>query len=126
MAAMAASHRSRVAGTSPARSLDDRTWTDLDLDLVFSAIDRTQSTLGQHALYHRLRTAPVGSDLGAFEALVQRFSVDASARERAQLALAGLQDPQGYDLWWLARADGVERHSRYVVFPIITATALVL
>ena len=39
-------------------SLDERTWVDLNLDDVFAAIDRTQSTLGQHALYHRLRTAP--------------------------------------------------------------------
>ena len=46
MEAMAASHRGRSAATSRARSLDDRTWSDLDLDAVFEAIDRTQSTLG--------------------------------------------------------------------------------
>lgn len=54
--AIAASHAARVAGR-PGRSLDDRTWTDLNLDDVFVAIDRCESTLGQHALYHRLRTA---------------------------------------------------------------------
>ena len=40
------------------------------MDDVFAAVDRTQSTLGQHALYHRLRTAPVADHLAAFEALV--------------------------------------------------------
>ena len=125
MDAIAASHAERTTILG-GRSLEERTWVDLDLDLVFTTIDRTQSTLGQHALYHRLRTAPVGSDLGVFEALVQRFSVDASARERAQLALARLQDPQGYDVWWLARAGAIERRSWYVVFPILTAAAIML
>src|SRR5215213_8066386 len=108
MDAMAASHRGRIAALAQSRSLDERTWTDLNLDDVFAAVDRTCSTLGQHALYHRLRPAPVADHLPAFEALIDRFSVDAAARERAQLGLCGLQDPHGYDVWWLARADAVE------------------
>jgi hypothetical protein len=36
--------------------LDDRTWGDLDLDSVVQAVDRTESTLGQQALYYRVRT----------------------------------------------------------------------
>ena len=108
------------------RSLDERTWVDLNLDEVFAAIDRTQSTLGQHALYHRLRTAPVADHLEAFEALVRRITLDPAARERAQVALARLQDPHGYDVWWLASADAVERRSWYFVFPGLTAAAIVL
>ena len=86
--AMAESHASRVAVTH-GRSLDARTWSDLNLDEVFSAIDRTESTLGQHALYHRLRTTPVADHLESFEAIVNRMSVDEVARERAQLARTG-------------------------------------
>src|SRR5215211_5231927 len=56
---IAASHAARRAAFDTG-ALDDRTWTDLDLDDVFVAIDRTTSTLGQHALYHRLRMAPAG------------------------------------------------------------------
>src|SRR5687768_7017753 len=126
MAAMAASHRSRVAGTSPARSLDDRTWTDLDLDAVFAAIDRTQSTLGQHALYHRLRTTPAADQLATFEALVTRLERDGPARERAQLALDRLQDPQGYDIWWLAGAGAVEQRRWYPVFPVLFFTTILV
>ena len=95
MDAMAASHRARIAASNHGASLDDRTWRDLLMDDVFAAVDRTQSTLGQHALYHRLRTAPVADHLAAFEALVDRMSTDAAARERAQLALDRLQDPHG-------------------------------
>jgi hypothetical protein len=103
MDAIAASHRSRLSNLGSEGSLDDRTWDDLDLDAVFAAVDRTASTLGRHALYHRLRTAPVAANLDAFEVLVSRLEGDRALRERAQLALSRLSDPQGYDLWWLAR-----------------------
>jgi hypothetical protein len=123
--AISTSHVSRVAILGGA-SLDERTWVDLNLDDVFTVIDRTHSTLGQHALYHRLRTAPLAAHLGAFEALVHRMTIDAAGRERAQMALARLQDPHGYDVWWLAGAGAVERRSWYAVFPVLTAAAIVL
>ena len=126
MEAMAASHRARIAALTHSRSLDDRTWIDLNLDEVFAAIDRTSGTLGQHALYHRLRTAPVADHLPAFEALVSRFTVDGVARERAQMALSALQDPHGYDVWWLARPEAVARRQWYAIFPVLTATTIAL
>lgn len=122
--AIATSHASRVAVLTASRSLDDRTSADLNLDDIFGRIDHTVSTLGQHALYHRLRTAPAGDHLDAFEALVARMSTDMAARERAQIALDPLQDAHGYDLWWLGRANVVERRTWYVVFPILTSAAL--
>jgi hypothetical protein len=73
--AIAASHAHRIEAFGGG-SLDDRTWADLLLDDVFAAVDRTHSTLGQHALYHRLRTAPLAADLGAFEAVVLRMTTD--------------------------------------------------
>jgi hypothetical protein len=126
MDAISASHFARIAGSSDGQSLDERTWVDLNLDGVFAAIDRTHSTLGQHALYHRLRTAPVADHLGPFEALVTRMSVEPATRERAQLALARLQDPHGYDIWWLAATDAVERRAWHIVFPVLTAATIAL
>jgi hypothetical protein len=124
IAAMAASHRSRKSSIDGVDALDDRTWNDLNLDAVFGALDRTHSTLGQHALYHRLRTAPVAANPDAFEALVTRLQADAGARERAQMALSRLQDPQGYDLWWLHRHDAVQVERWYGAFPILTAATI--
>jgi len=115
--------RSRRAALN-LRGLDERTWNDLALDQIFAAIDRTVSTLGREALYARLRSAPVAPHVDAFEALVTRFSTDAEARKRAERALSRLQDPHGYDLWWLARGDGVETHRWHVVFPLLTATTV--
>ena len=121
--AIADSHRSRAAGEGGA-ALDDRTWTDLHLDDIFAALDRTMSTLGQHALYHRLRSVPSGRHLEAFEALVTRMSEDAPARERAQLALGRLTDPRGYDLWWLTQRDVLPRRGWHVVFPVLALATL--
>jgi len=123
--ALAASHLSRMAMTPGSRSLDDRTWADLNLDAVFTAIDRTTSTLGQHALYHRLRTAPVADHLDAFDVLTEHFRSDPVGRERAQIALDRLQDPQGYDVWWLGQPDAVEGRVWFAVFPLLTAAALI-
>jgi hypothetical protein len=123
MDAMLTSHLGRIAVLGGG-SLDQRTWSDLGLDDVFARLDRTQSTLGQHGLYHRLRTAPLGGHLEAFEALVRRMTLDVGARERAQMALSRLQDPHGYDIWWLGRAGAIEQRSWYAVFPVLTATAI--
>ena len=94
------------------------------MDDVFVACDRTESTLGQHALYHRLRSAPAGRHLAAFEALVTRMTDDAAARERAQLALARLRDPHGYDLWWLGQREVLEPRAWHLVFPVLALTVL--
>src|SRR5262249_41652844 len=99
--AIRAASRSRFATLQEVPSVDERTWMDLDLNDVFAAIDRTESTLGQQALYHRLHTSPDTSDRIAFEALVTRMATDSETRERAQMALARLQDAHGYNIWWL-------------------------
>jgi hypothetical protein len=126
MDAIAAANRSRFSTFHRAASVDDRTWADLDLDSVFAAIDRTESTLGQQALYHRLHTASAVHDLSTFEALVTRMSTDAPAREQAQIALARLQDAHGYDIWWLARPNAVTSHSWYVIFPALAVATLTM
>ncbi len=64
--AIVASYRSRIQGSDDAGFLDDRTADDLNLPEVFAALDRTTSTLGQHALYYRLRTSPAAARLDAF------------------------------------------------------------
>ena len=123
---IAASHRARLAEYTQVEALDDRTWDDLLLNDVFAAIDRTESTLGQHALYHRLRTTHSTDDLQAFDTLVGRFSDAADERERAQRALSRLRDPHGYNLWWLTKPDAVSLPGWFAVFPVLAVTVLVL
>jgi hypothetical protein len=99
-------------------SLDDRTWNDLLLDEVFAHLDRTESCVGQQLLYHRLRSAPAPRSLDAFDALIARVAGDADRRERAQVALARLQDPSGYYVHQLARPDALDRRWWHAVFPV--------
>lgn len=115
MDAISEYHRSVLLAQGPGRVLDDRTWSDLDMDAVFQSLDRTGSTLGQQALYHRLRQQDAG-DLDAFEQLVERLSQDVPTREQIQLALTGLREPDGYDLWWLTQADALVRPRWYLGF----------
>jgi len=128
MDAIAEYHRSVVLANGRGRALDDRTWGDLNLDEVFQSLDRTESTLGQQALYHRLRQQDT-RDLDEFEALVTLMSTDSAIRERIQLALSALRDPDGYDLWWLAQPDALalpRLHILFVVWAVVVLSAVVL
>jgi len=107
--------------TDPDGAIDDRTWADLNLSDVFSVLDRTQSGIGQQALYARLREAPDPARLRMFEDLMTRLSEDASAREEVQLALSRLRSPASYHLWRLSQPDplaAAPRPGRFVLAAI--------
>jgi hypothetical protein len=106
-------------------SLDDRTWDDLLLDDVFAHLDRTESSVGQQMLYHRLRSAPAPRAMEAFEALIARVTDDVDRREAAQIALARLHDPSGYYVHRLVRPDALDRPAWHVVFPLWSASIIV-
>jgi hypothetical protein len=122
---LAESHRARLALSPGSVALDDRTWSDLDLDAVFSKIDHTASTLGQQALYHRLRSTYSSEHLAAFEALVDRFATNANDRARARRSVGKLRDPQGYNLWWMGQPKAIDARPWFAVFPVLTVAALV-
>jgi hypothetical protein len=122
MGAVADFFRSHNTGAS----LDDRTWNDLMLDDVFTHLDRTESTVGQQMLYHRLRSAPRPRSLDAFEALITRVADDPRRREQAQVALARLHDPSGYYVHQLARPDALERRWWHAVFPVWSAAVVLM
>lgn len=124
LVAIAEYHRNRAAALDESASIDDRTWDDLTLDSVFAAIDRTESSIGQQVLYHRLRSAPVADNLEAFDALTARMMSNLDERERAQIVLARLRDPAGYDLWALVQPGALETQPWHVSFPLIGGAVL--
>jgi hypothetical protein len=111
-------HHARVQA-GEGTSLDDRTWDDLNLDAVFARLDRTTSTLGQQLLYHRLRSRPSAAHLEAFDDLATLLENEVTLRERVQAALEPLQNPAGYDLWWLTQPGVVETKRWHVIFPAL-------
>lgn len=106
-------------------SIDDRTWEDLHLDAVFTVLDRTESPIGQQALYHRLRTPFVGPTLAAFDEMVNLMGKDTGDRERAQVALASVGPATAYNLWRFATPDMLESPPGLGVFPALTALTLI-
>jgi hypothetical protein len=76
---------------SECASLPDRTWIDLDLDIVFQRIDRTSSWPGQQLLYSRLRREDCSfDDLRRFDLGVSRLADDERLRNRIRAALRPL------------------------------------
>jgi hypothetical protein len=122
--AIAGYHRMRDA--TGARSVDDRTWLDLDMDDVFAHVDRTSSRLGQQVLYDRLRASPEGAHLLVFEQMVERFRGDHDRRERAQASLERLHDDAALHLWQLGQPEALPDEPWHVVFPIIAIVMALL
>jgi len=48
-------HRHLSAATA-GREVEDKLWSDLDMELVFRRLDQTATPLGQQVLYHQIRT----------------------------------------------------------------------
>jgi len=109
-------HRAMAADGS---SVDDRTWDDLNMDSVFTILNRTESVVGQQALYHRLRTPRTGPTLDAFESLVKMMDLQPLERERAQVALSRLKDAAGYDIWRMASQRPIDSKFWHIVFPLL-------
>ena len=104
--------------------MDERTWTDLNMDDVFRVLDRAESRVGQQVLYGRLRSTASAGHLDPFERLVARFETDPSARIAAADALRRMRSVDAHDLWWLTQPGSFEVRPWHVVFPILGATMI--
>ncbi|MDS1002604.1 DNA mismatch repair protein MutS [Clostridium sporogenes] len=64
-------------------TIDDETWSDMDMDRVYSKLDRTSSTLGESVLYHMLRN-PLNNEekLKDRNKLIQLFKKDVKLRDK--------------------------------------------
>ncbi|MBV8515828.1 MAG: hypothetical protein JO197_00345 [Acidobacteria bacterium] len=114
---IASYHRgSGVAG------IDERTWSDLDLDDVVARIDTTRSGAGQQLLYHLVRTPLVDRDaLAERERLLARAAGKRAAltRELAPLAKLDL-----YDVHQLFRRELPDPPPSLLLFPIVSLLSL--
>jgi len=84
--------------------LDDRTWNDLDMDLIYAQIDRTLTIPGELALYSILRNPLIDEEeLHNRSRLINLFSQDQNIRESFQLTLTKLgktEDVYHLDILW--------------------------
>ena len=72
------------------RMIDDRTWHDLNMDIVFSRIDRTFSWPGIQRLYQLLRSPEIDNVDKVEErtAMIASFESDSELREEVQVTLS--------------------------------------
>ena len=112
------------AAESDGGLMDERTWTDLNMDDVFRVLDRAESRVGQQVLYGRLRSAPVAAHVDAFERLATRLETDPAARAAAADALGRMRGVDAYDVWWLTEPGTFEVRPWHVVFPILAAAMI--
>jgi hypothetical protein len=84
--------------------VDDRTWTDLDMDLIYSRLNQTLTIPGEQMLYALLRTPAFSrKPLKERGEIINRFVKDQEIRERVQIVLSKLGKSGGkfvVDLLW--------------------------
>lgn len=88
------------AAPKPDHAVDERTWADLNMNLVFGQVDRTLTFPGRQVLYRILRT-PCVSDSRTLKERAQiicSFQQDQDLRECVQLALQRVGDRAGHNL----------------------------
>jgi hypothetical protein len=76
--------------------ISDKTSNDLDLDEVFTFLDRTNSKIGQQYLYNKLRTIPNSSKTLRDEKIIDRLSKDSESRIALQIQLSKLNNTEAY------------------------------
>jgi hypothetical protein len=80
-------------GKGGAEVVDDKTWSDLELDKVFTSVDSTTTRVGSQYLYRKFRTLVADrAQLEAEYSTCCALREDATLREQIQMILLGLQN----------------------------------
>lgn len=115
------------AAPKPEHAIDDRTWDDLNMDLIFTQIDRTFTFPGKQVLYQMLRIPCLESttELNQRAAVIRHFEENQDIRERVQIALQRVGERLGNELavllWTPA---GVEKSPYSLLYNLMFIAAL--
>lgn len=72
-------------------TIDDETWSDMDMDRVYEKLDRNSSTLGESALYYMMRNPLKDEEeLKHRNEVIQLFKSDLKLREKLLVTYYGL------------------------------------
>ncbi len=106
--------------------VDDKTWKDLNLDDVFTIIDRNSSPIGQQYLYHLLHKYENDSVLlNERIKLAVYFKKNAKIRESIQLELNKLDKNKTYFIAPLIYGELPQKPRYYFLFFILSFLALI-
>jgi DNA mismatch repair ATPase MutS len=97
--------------------VDKKTWSDLDLDSVFAAMDRNLTGIGQQYLYHLMHTYEQDENqLKRRSALTSSLKDNQELRESIQLALSGLSGMSSYFIAYLVLSTKLPHTRYYLLF----------
>lgn len=110
--------------------VDDITWNDLDMDLLFERMNYTQSTCGEEYLYYTLRTPITEPEkLEELEQKIQYFESNQDQRVEAQLLFKKLGKLGKYSLYdYLDHLDilGEINNRFYLIWDLAVIAAVVV
>lgn len=104
--------------------VDEKTWSDLNFDDIFSIIDRNTSAIGQQYLYHILHKYEADQEILNHRIKVaEYFKTNSITRERIQLNLKNLDETNSYFVAPLIFGDLPERPKYFQLFWIFSYLA---
>ena len=108
-------------------ALDDDTWDDLNMDLVYGKADRTHTLPGESVLYRTLRCPETQeAPLAERNRLVRLFQSDPALREAVGAELLRLGQPRHTDVAALLWGERPVKPPYSVFFPVLAAAPALL
>ncbi|HKI78812.1 MAG TPA: hypothetical protein VKA26_09745 [Ignavibacteriaceae bacterium] len=115
-----------VLKTDDEEIIEDKTWTDLNLDQLFNYLDRTNSSIGQQYLFHLLKKYEHNTDtLNKRYELFQFFLKNGEVRENIQIKLQGVKNTKSYFISSLIFGERPERPKLYYLFYFLPVMMLI-
>ena len=106
--------------------LSDSVCRDLDIDLLYSFIDRTTSRVGQQVLYNKLRCLPDHPEtLAGREKLIEQLTSDKEFRLNLQKELLRLESWDTFYLCKLFQEGQIKPPSWFPIVPFLSIASLV-
>lgn len=101
-------------------TIDDETWSDMDMDRVYGKLDRNSSTLGESVLYHMLRN-PLRDEekLKDRNKLIQSFKEDMKLREQLLITYYQLGRDRKNTFLEMIESELVVNKMKYYLYTIL-------
>lgn len=119
-------HKYILAKDDKGINIDDQTWKDLNMDDVFSQIDRTQSSAGQHFLCHLLRSPITNKEsFDERKDKIKRMQENPKIIEKLQLILYKMgREDSSSDIVSLLYKDEKVENRYYMIYTSLAAAVL--
>jgi DNA mismatch repair ATPase MutS len=107
------------------KTVDDKTWDDLNFNSVYSLLDRNSSGVGQQYLYSLLHKYEKNEDeLNRRQRLIQSLKENSTLRECIQLKLLNLNGVSSYFIAYLVLSKSLPQFKYYKIFYLLSVASL--